>query len=433
MEKPSYIYHIDEPLPILRGSLYGFQWALIAFPSALIASSMCGAALDLNLAENIRFLQLTLLTTGISTFCQSLWGHRYPLLEGPSTALILTFMLLAPLGLPAVQGGMILGGLVLILIVISRRLERLTRLFTPNVIGVILMLIAFGLLPALLKFLTGVDAGHPEGEPITLGISLCLVFFIATLSYRLRGFAKTISILLGMLVGSGLFFLLGRFDWRHLTESVWFSFPDRWIESVPVIGWPAAIAFAFAYLAVIVNSLGSIQGVAAITDRGRLVAATGRGILFNGAAGVLCGFLGVVGTVSYGMSPGVIQMNRVASRYALVYCGVILVIAAFLPKLAALLALAPTPVVGAMLCAAMGGQVGAGISIIASKDLSSRDYFVVGLPVLLGALVGFVPRSLLEPLPIFIQVFLGNSLIVGMASVLALEHVLCREDVPKNT
>jgi uracil permease len=139
----------------------------------------------------------------------------------------------------------------------------------------------------------------------------------------------------------------------------------------------------------------------------------------------------VGGTVSFSISPGVILVNRVASRYAVSYCGIILLLAAFLPKLAALLALVPAPVVGAALCVAMGGQVGAGIAIIASKEVTSRDYFVVGIPVLLGTMVGFFPRSLFDALPGFSQVFLGNSLIVGIVMVLLLEHILWREQPSK--
>jgi uracil permease len=104
--------------------------------------------------------------------------------------------------------------------------------------------------------------------------------------------------------------------------------------------------------------------------------------------------------------------------------------AAFLPKLAALLALVPAPVVGTALCVAMGGQVGAGIAIIASKGVTSRDYFVVGLPLLLGTMVGFFPRSLFDTLPGYSQVFLGNSLIVGIVTVLLMEHLLWREKAP---
>jgi uracil permease len=409
MEKPSYLYDIDDQPPLHLGILYGLQWAFITFPSAIIAVAICGAALNLGLEGGIRFLQLTLLTTGLFTFIQTSWGHRYPLVEGPSTAVMLTFILLAPFGLPAIQGGTIIGGILLVITVLSNQLGRVLRLFTPNVVGVILMLIAFGLLPPLLRFLTGVNDAHPQGEASIMVISLGLVLFIATLSYRLKGFWKTLSMLLGMIVGSLVFLLLGRLNWQSLAMASWISFSTRWIESAPGFYWPAAIAFACAYLAVIVNSLGSLQGIAAITDKERLPVATRRGILINGVAGISCGLLGVVGTVSYSMSPGVILVNRVASRWAVTYCGIILLMAAFLPKLAALLALVPAPVVGTALCVAMGGQVGAGIAIIASKGVTSRDYFVVGLPLLLGTMVGFFPRSLFDTLPGYSQVFLGNT------------------------
>jgi len=42
-------------------------------------------------------------------------------------------------------------------------------------------------------------------------------------------------------------------------------------------------------------------------------------------------------------------------------------------------------------------------------------------------MVGFFPRSLFATLPGFSQVFLGNSLIVGIIIVLLLEHILWRE------
>jgi hypothetical protein len=46
-------------------------------------------------------------------------------------------------------------------------------------------------------------------------------------------------------------------------------------------------------------------------------------------------------------------------------------------------------------------------------------------------MVGFFPRSLFDALPGFSQVFLGNSLIVGIVMVLLLEHILWREQPSK--
>jgi uracil permease len=254
-----------------------------------------------------------------------------------------------------------------------------------------------------------------------------LVLFIAALSHWLKGFWKTVSILVGMVLGSLVFLALGRLHWQDLLTASWLSFSTQWVETLPEFSLAAAVAFACAYLAVIVNTIGSLQGIAAITEKGLLPKATQRGVLVNGLAGISCGLVGVVGTVSYSMSPGVILVNRVASRYAVTYCGAILFISAFLPKLAALLALVPTPVVGAALCVGLGGQVGVGISTVASQEIHSRDYFVVGLPVLLGTLVGFLPKGLLDTLPGAIQLFAGNSLITGITLVLLLEHLLLRQ------
>lgn len=425
--KTQYAYDIDDPLPLRYALLYGMQWAFIMFPALIIAATLCAESLPPGEIDKVRFLQFTLLTAGFFTALQTLWGHRYPLLEGPATALMLAFVLLAPLGLRTIQGGMILGGSLLILVVISRQLFRVTRLFTPNVIGVILMLIALGLLRPLMGFMTGAGISSPQGEGRIFLISIGLVLFIATLSHRLHGFLKTVSILIGMLVGSLLFYFMGRLEWQRVSDASWVSFSPQWVPSPPDFHWAAAAAFACAYLAVMVNNLGSLQGVAAITDPRRLARATPRAMFVSGAAGIVCGLFGVVGTVSYSMSPGVILANRVASRFSVTSCGIILVLAAFLPKLAAFISLVPGPVVGAALCVGLGAQVGVGISAVASQKLASRDYFVVGLPVILGTLGGFLPKELFVLLPPALQVFVANSLIIGIFLVLLLEHLLLRE------
>ena len=421
--KPAYTYNLDDRPPIRYALLYGFEWAMIMFPGLVIAASLSAESLPAGALDKVYFLQMTLLTSGLFTWLQSLWGHRYPLLEGPSTALMLAFILIAPLGLPTIQGGMIFGAVLLILTVLSRQLDRVTVFFSPNVIGVILMLVSLGLIRPLIGFMTG--GSTTEGGVFL--VSVFLVLLIAGLSHWLQGFWKTISILLGMILGSLLFYSLGRLSLSELAASPWLSVSLLRVPSSPGFHWQAGVAFACAYLAVMVNSLGSLQGIAVITDEQRLKTSIRRGLLFNGLAGICCGIFGVVGTVSFSMSPGVVLVLRVASRYAVGYCGIILFAAAFFPKLAALLSLAPAPVVGAALCVGLGGQIGIGISTIASNPLSSRDYFVVGVPLLLGTLVGFLPQNLFDSLPGSLQIFVANSLITGILLVLTLEHVLLRK------
>lgn len=429
MAEPSpYIYDIDEVPPVRYALLYGLQWAIIIFPSLIILATISGRALHLSTQQQVNFLQLVLLTTGFFTAVQTLWGHRYPLLDGPSTALLLTFVVLAPYGIATIQAGTIFGGVLLIAVVLSGQLRRIVTYATPNVVGVILMLIAFSLMPYLLRSMIGVNSMRPHGDWRVFLLSFGLVLVMAALSHWLRGVWKTVALLLGMLLGSGLFAALGDIHWQSVLAARWVSAPHHWLPGVPHIYWPALLAFAAAYLALLVNSLGSLHGIANVTHSERLEESIPRGIFVNGVAGIVCGLLGVIGNVSYSFSPGVVLANRVASRFVVTYCGMILVLTAFVPKLAALLALVPAPVVGATLCVAMGAQIGAGLALVSrGGELSSRDYFVVGVPVLLGTLVGVLPQPLVASMPRVFHVFLSNGLIVGIFLVLFLEHLLLRK------
>jgi xanthine/uracil permease len=425
--KPEYIYALDDPLPLRYSLVYGLQWAMIMFPGLIIVARLSGVALHVGLAQEVRFFQLMLLASGLFTGIQSLWGHRYPLLEGPSTALLLTLIVLAPYGIETIQGGLIAGSAILILLVLSGKLKKVAAYATPNVVGVILMLIAFSLLPHLTRLMSGVDSQHPYGDMLIFLVSITLVIIMAWFSHWFRGFWKTIALLLGMVLGTVFFFLLGPPNFHDLQTARWISLPSEVISSWPRIYWPALFALVCTYLAVVVNSLGSLHGIATLTDEERLPAAISRGIFINGVEGICCGLVGVVGMVSYSMSPGVILATRVSSRYATACCGVILVLAALVPKLAALLSLIPAQVVGSALFVGMGAQVGAGLAIVATGEMTGRDYFVVGLPVLLGTCVGLLPENLMASLPVGVRVIFGNGLVIGILLVLLLEHLVLRK------
>ncbi len=424
--EPSYIYDIDDRPPLRNGILYALQWSVIMFPIFITSAALVSKVLRLEPALELRFFQLTLLTSGFFTVVQCLWGHRYPVIDGPSTALLLTFLILAPYGIPAIQGGAVLGSLLLILAVLVVKPRRIIPIMTPNVVGVILMLIALTILPYLSRLMSGAT-GSAGASAVKFLVSIVLVLLIATLGYRLRGFLKTISLLIGILIGTGVFYALELPEMKTLHETSWLSVPSDFIPYRPILSLPAIIAFAVSYVAVVVNSVGSIQAIANVTSRDRLERSIPMGLLINGVGGLVCAIMGIIGTVSFSLSPGVVLTNRVASRFAVAYSGILMMIAAFIPPFAALLAMVPPPVVGAALCAAMGVQIGAALSIISKGGMEQRDYYVVGLPVLLGTLIGFVPQGLLGNLPQVLQVFAGNGLTFGIISVLLLEHVLMRK------
>jgi xanthine/uracil permease len=408
---------------------YGFQWMIIFLPTLMILSAISSEYLKLQEGERILFFQRVLVTTGGIMILQTLWGHRYPLLDGPSSALLLTLLVLAPGGMPAIQGGMIIGGILLVLLAALRLMRYVEALFTDNVIGVTLILIAITLLPYLAPLLIGQHPGSPRGDLRILGVSLVTVAAIALFSQRLTGFFRTLSLLWGILLGTFLMGLLGRLDFSVRPEVQWFSLPSSLVSEPPRFVLSAILPFLVAYLAVVINGVGSMYSIGEIVGKENMGRRVARGIGLTGAGGILAGALGSIGTVSFGISPGVVLITRVGSRFPLTLCGVFLCLLAFFQKFLMLLISIPPSVVGAALLTAMASQVGAGISVLTrtGRSLEGRDYLVVGLPILLAGFTTLLPEDFYRALPFSAQAFLKNGLVVGIVAVLLLEHLVLRE------
>ena len=424
----SLIYQLDDRPPFFKNLIYGIQWTVVFIPLIIINASIASKAIGLDELSQIYFFQRFLLVAGLATFLQTLFGHHYPIPEGPATALLLSVVTLAPFGLQAIEGGMIVGGSFLFLLGIFKWVKWMTPFFTDRVVGVILMLIAFTLLPFISTLTAGIQPSHPSGELTVFMTSLSLVLIICLFSQWLPGYFKTISMFLGVLIGFFFFLCLGRINFTPLEKSPWILFPRDFIVGPPRFVLPCVITFLFAYLAVIVNSIGSIYGISEIVGKNQIEKRVDRGIAFTGIGGVLAGLTGSIGTVSYSISPGVVLVSRVGTRFALTLCGMILMLLSFVPKLGALFAIIPSAVIGAALCVAMGSQVGAGIAVISKRgSMKTRDYLIVGIPTLIGTITSFLPKGIYATLPNVLSAILANGVVLGIIIVLIMEHLLLHE------
>lgn len=428
MEEQTFQFQLNETPPFFKNLAYGLQWVIIAIPSVVVFSTLCGAALGLDHAAQISFSQRLLIAAGLMTILQSLLGHRYPLLEGPSSAILVTFIILAPYGLPVIEGGMILGGFFLILIGIFKWFKWLSSLFTPHVVGVILILVALTLLSFLYPLLIGMNKAYPYGELSIFGSSLLIILFVSFLSHRLRGFLQTTSVLAGILFGLILFLFKGGISLTVVRQSSWFALPSPFLGVWPSFSLPAILAIVCTYLAVMVNTVGSIQGISEIVGKEGLEDRIHRGIGMTGVGGLIAGLLGVAGLVSYSISPGVVLVSRVASRYVLTMSGAIMILCAFIPKLWALLTAVPPSVIASVLFVTLSSQLMVGINVMLSgkEQFERREYFTVGIPILLGTMVSIIPKQFFQLFPNAIASLVGNGLVMGILFSLLLEHLFFR-------
>jgi xanthine/uracil permease len=425
--EPELTYALNDLPPWPKNLLYALQWALIFLPTLTIIATISISYLGFQPAEALLFFQRMLVITGAMMILQTLWGHRFPLLDGPSSALLLGFVILAPQGIPAIQGGMAIGGLFLLLLSALGWMRRLEPLFTDNVVGVILILIAVTLLPYLGPMIIQKAPGQ-AGEGVVLAISLAVMIAVALFSHWFRGFPKTVSLFLGMILGTVLMAATGRASWPDLAPSPWLSVPHPFFYGLPKFSFAAIVSFLFAYLAVIVNEVGSIYSVGEVVGKSDMGRRVNRGIGVTGLGGLLAGGCGVIGTVSFGVSPGVILVTRVGSRFAVTVCGLILCGLGFSGKVLTLFSAIPASVAGAAMMTGLAAQIGVGISVLtrSGRVLDGRDYLIIGIPILLGGIVPFLPDAFLRSFPAEFQALLKNGMVAGILSVLLLEHLLLR-------
>jgi len=420
------IYGVDDRPPWLRNLLYGFQWTIIFLPTIMILSVIASNYLALQGSEKVLFFQRILLTTGAIMVIQTLWGHRYPILDGPSSALLLSIVILAPHGMSALQGGMLAGGCFLLLLSLSGLLRYIEVLFTDNVVGVILILVAVTLLPYVAPMVIGLGPGHPQGDPISFILSIIVIFAITLFSHWLRGFPKTVSLLLGIVLGTAFNWLYQGPDLSRLGEIPWFAFPHPLVHGLPSFSGTVTLAFLMAYVAVLVNTVGSIYSMGQVVGTHGIANRVKRGIAATGIGGILAGALGGIGSVSYGLSPGVILVIRTGSRFPVSVCGIMLIFLALFQKVLAVILLIPAPVIGAAMVVGLASQIGIGISVLtrSGKRLDGRDYLVVGIPIIMGGMVSIFPEGFFKAFPPTLLALIKNGLIVGIVLVLVLEHLL---------
>ena len=181
--------------------------------------------------------------------------------------------------------------------------------------------------------------------------------------------------------------------------------------------------------ALIVNELGSIQAVGHMLQADRMDQRTTRGVGIVGVTNVLSGLFGVIGPVDYSMSPGVISATGCASRYTLLPAGAGLILCAFFPSVVGMLVTIPGVVMGAILLYLMATQLAAGLQmLVREKAITDFDSgVVVGLPLMVALLLSFAPEEVLNLIPSLFKPIVGNGFVMGVITVLIMEHLILKK------
>ena len=419
-------YGLDERPPFLTTCLIGLQWAAILICSTIILGKVVGTLHYPEPLNQILYLQKVLFICALTLFSQIFWGHRLPLLPGPAAVLFVGVIASQGFRLNTIYTSIIIGGIFITFLGASGLLKYLRRFFTPNVIAVVLLLIAFTIAPAIQNMIVGSKNGV---DPLlNLGFAFALVFGMLLCYSFLRGIWQSTLIIWAVIAGTLIYL---------------FIFPDTFNQALPAnIPWcrdffrqmniqfsfapGLIISFLFCYIALVINDLGSIQSVNEMLHVDDMDGRITRGIFTTGLANIASGLLGVIGPVDYSVSPGVIAATRCASRFTLVPVAIIMLLLAFSPMATGVIGNVPSVVIGAILAYVMMTQVGAGLMVAfeREKDFRFEDGLVIGVSILIGTLIAFLPGETFSSLSPFLKPILGNGFVMGVISALIMDQLL---------
>ena len=415
---------IDErPRPGLL-LVFGLQWLAVSIPAILIVGRVV-AGLQAEGAA-IPYLQRLFLLIAVLLVVQVYLGHRLPLVLGPATVLLVGILASLDAGSAAINTSLLIGGLLLSAIALTGFVGDLKRLFTPRVTVVVLMLIAFTLAPVILGLVTEGGNGVTATATFLFAAGFAIVLFAA--HGLLGGFWRSTLAVWALIFGTAAYIALFGSVSPLPVDTALFALPGDLVAPLAIPDPGVLVAFLICYLALATNDLGSIQSVGSLLAADGMDDRINRGVGVTGLGNVIAGLTGVIGPVNFSLSPGVIAATGCASRFALVPAAVGLGLMALSPRAIGYLECIPAPVIGVVLAYVMATQIAAGL--VFGQESGALQTFdgglIIGISLLLGTLVAFLPAEVVTGLPAVLRPVLANGFVVGIVTVLGLEHIVYR-------
>jgi len=328
-------------------------------------------------------------------------------------------------GLPLVFGMTMFAGF--LEAALAPLLNRLRPIFPPEISGLVIFMIGVSAAVAGLRLMLGGSA-----VPVTSaewGVATITLATMMILSVWARGMARMLCALIGVAIGYVATGIVGTFDPAQsaaVGAAAWVDVPH-----VGRVSWSfdfgLAVPFAIAAVAAAMKALGVITICQRANDpewvRPDMSSIRG-GVLADGAASVLSGLAGAMGTNTASANVGLAAVTGVTSRRIAYAIALILVLLAFVPKVAAALASMPRSVMVATLLFAMSSVIVQGIQIMSSRLLDARRTLTIALSIVAGIAVDIFP-AIAEATPI-----VGSSLVLATATALGL-NLLFRLGVKK--
>ncbi|MDM5211951.1 nucleobase:cation symporter-2 family protein [Peribacillus sp. RS7] len=410
----------------LKVASLGLQHVLAMYAGAIVVPLIVGGALGLTAAQLTYLVSIDILMCGIATLLQ-VWKNKFFGIGLP-VVLGCTFTAVSPMiavgtqyGISTIYGAILVSGL--IVIIISKFFGKLARFFPPVVTGSVVMIIGITLIPVAINNLGGGQGAPDFGNLDNVALGFGTLLFIIFMYKFSTGFVRSISILLGLLVGTFVAFFLGKVDFSSVASATWLHLPHFFYFGTPTFNITAIITMTLVAIVSLVESTGVYYALGEITDKEISEDDLARGYRSEGLAIMLGGLFNAFPYTAFSQNVGLIQLSGIKTRNVIYTTAGMLIFIGFVPKIGAFTTIIPSSVLGGAMVAMFGMVIAAGIKMLSKVDFASQEnLLIIACSVGMGLGVTVVPE-LFAKIPESIQILTDNGIVAGSLTAIFLNIV----------
>lgn len=400
-----------------KAMVLGLQHLLAMYSGSILVPMMIGQALGYN-SEQLTYLVSTdIFMCGVATFLQLQLNKYFGI--GLPVVLGVAFQSVAPLtiigqshGSGALFGALIVSGIFVVLI--SGIFSKLANYFPAIVTGSVITTIGLTLIPVAIGNM-GNNVANPTLESLTL--ALITVFIILVVNIFTKGFLKSISILLGLVIGTLIASGMGQVNFTPVIQAPLLHIPTVFYFGAPTFEFSSIVMMCIIATVSTVESTGVYLALSDITkdpiDETRLR----NGYRAEGLAVLLGGVFNTFPYTGFSQNVGLVKMSGIKTRLPIYYAAGFLVLLGLLPKFGALAQIIPSPVIGGAMIVMFGFVSLQGMQMLARVDFVNNEHNFLIAAVSIAVGVGFNNSNLFNSLPTAFRMFFSNGIV--MASILA--------------
>ncbi|WP_186578990.1 nucleobase:cation symporter-2 family protein [Aquibacillus kalidii] len=408
---------------ILKTWSIGFQHVLAMYAGAVIVPLIVGKALNLSPEQLTYLVAIDLLACGVATLLQ-VWKNKFFGIGLP-VMLGCTFTAVGPMiaigsnhGISSIYGAIIVSGL--FVVIISKYFSKLVKFFPPVVTGSVVTIIGLTLIPVAINDMAGGEGSADFASIENLILSFGVLAFILLFYKFSTGFLRSISILIGLAIGTIVASMFGMVDFADVEKASWLHVAKPFYFGMPTFEISSILTMILVAIVSLIESTGVYLALGDITKQEVTEDDLSKGYRAEGIAILFGGIFNAFPYTAYSQNVGLVQLTGVKTKSAVFAAGTILVVLGFIPKLAAVATIIPTAVLGGASIAMFGMVVAYGIKMLSQVELEKQgNLLVVACAVGMGLGVTVVPE-IFANLPEEIKILTESGIVAGSFTAIVL-------------